>query len=312
MDLGHRPLPEPGGRRLKRCFNPCFHGSRSSAGSQSWRRRSCSVSILVFMDLGHRPRETPAPVSGRSQVSILVFMDLGHRLDVGLFIVAVPGCFNPCFHGSRSSARLTLRSGGMTSSSFNPCFHGSRSSARESETQSTYSPVGFNPCFHGSRSSAPSRSRRYGLALGFQSLFSWISVIGRSAIAVRRTSITRFNPCFHGSRSSAGNRRQLDRARQDMFQSLFSWISVIGSRRCSPREATMGFQSLFSWISVIGSWTCEAPERPDHHVSILVFMDLGHRPDGGIRCTDKYSVSILVFMDLGHRHRSSLRRFAAG
>ena len=95
------------------------------------------------------------------------------------------------------------------------------------------------------------------------------------------------------------------------FQSLFSWISVIGERCSASRFESHGFQSLFSWISVIGIYSLPAAAMRVR-VSILVFMDLGHRRSPQHVPLSQAEVSILVFMDLGHRQyaraaRQSLR-----
>ena len=94
------------------------------------------------------------------------------------------------------------------------------------------------------------------LTITFQSLFSWISVIGAMMRAHGRplwVSILVFMDLGH---------RPLELTLEPLaieFQSLFSWISVIGiglSR--PPKLPDLWFQSLFSWISVIGMLTASA------------------------------------------------------
>jgi hypothetical protein len=87
-------------------FNPCCLGSRSSAG--------CGPDRVNVIRL----------------VSILVVLDLGHRPGSACGIALLWRCFNPCCLGSRSSARLVCCYLGDTRWRFNPCCLGSRSSAR--------------------------------------------------------------------------------------------------------------------------------------------------------------------------------------
>ena len=186
---------------------------------------------------------------------------------------------------------------------FNPCFHGSRSSARSPRVSrprdSVVSILVFMDLGHRLRQACEARR----LSSVFQSLFSWISVIGTSATFSMLRHHRSFNPCFHGSRSSATRKigecrrggvsilvfmdlghRLLNRVRSSpalasMFQSLFSWISVIGTAiRHRDMRYSRVFQSLFSWISVIGRARGVGRLEPKR-VSILVFMDLGHRHD---------------------------------
>ena len=157
-------------------FNPCFHGSRSSARRLGIIRERRHVSILVFMDLGDGVNATRyTSPKGRVSilfswisvigipdevdldlpivVSILVFMDLGHRRTtgktvgqsgVGMFqslfswISVIGGCSTKSTLASKSVSILVFISviGSLNSSQSrtdlrvsNPCFHGSRSSA---------------------------------------------------------------------------------------------------------------------------------------------------------------------------------------
>ena len=207
--------------------------------------------------------------------------------------------------------------------------------------------VGFNPCCLGSRSLARKLERDHHILTRFQSLLSWISVIGKeydarryradpvSILVVldlghwpdhssRSTERCRcFNPCCLGSRSLAIPDRRFDWAAW-LFQSLLSWISVIGNRswssmrksnrgfnpcclgsrslavsRAAHRLGDAGFQSLLSWISVIGApWTLA--QISTRRVSILVVLDLGHWPALKVAPFVELEVSILVVLDLGH------------
>ena len=236
---------------LVMCFNPCCLGSRSLA-------------ILVTAD-----------AIAVVDVSILVVLDLGHWLN----------------HASCA---------GVGRLRFNPCCLGSRSLAIR----------GRPPRSPGQR---------------FQSLLSWISVIGlepglRRRLA-RRVSILVVLDLGHWrAESSAGfdrlpvsilvvldlghwpRERRRRSFRISPFQSLLSWISVIGVPRLIRGVVLDGvsilvvldlghwppggknylakrimFQSLLSWISVIGPSGLGRRTRVDR-VSILVVLDLGHWP----------------------------------
>ena len=330
MDLGHRLVAPKATACIGRRFNPCFHGSRSSAGQLRARPpRAVNVSILVFMDLGHRQSTYVSRLSqacccfnpcfhgSRSSatndlirstirnddVSILVFMDLGHRpcrparpcsalpmfqsLFSWISVIGRPDlrpgrcrrtCFNPCFHGSRSSAQRPALGSSTRTRGFNPCFHGSRSSASCGRSDRLDRCLCFNPCFHGSRSSATSDR-------------------GDGAVG-------RFNPCFHGSRSSAGSRKWNGSATAE-FQSLFSWISVIGDWRRRRRGRHRNcFNPCFHGSRSSAECTAK-PYQYGHRddVSILVFMDLGHR-----RADARYPAQ--GFNPCFHGSRSSATRSA--
>ena len=97
---------------------------------------------------------------------------------------------------------------------------------------------------------------RFWAALGryvtaFQSLFSWMTLIG---VIIDEASALE----------------------PEMFQSLFSWMTLIGLRPARLGRDVETFQSLFSWMTLIGQARNERLWETDW-VSILVFLDDAHR-----------------------------------
>ena len=88
--------------------------------------------------------------------------------------------------------------------------------------------------------------------MAFQSLFSWMTLIGAARMRAYR-------------RTPKG------------FQSLFSWMTLIGGQKEGTQGARNRFQSLFSWMTLIGQARNERLWETDW-VSILVFLDDAHRP----------------------------------
>ena len=159
---------------------------------------------------------------------------------------------------------------------FNPCFGGSRSSARQPDRAPR----------RGSRVSilvlvdlAPRPRRRPALAASckmFQSLFWWISLLG--SWTCRSSGPTgKFQSLFWwisllGARAHdraavwahvsilvlvdlAPRRlfRIIPSRRRHEFQSLFWWISLLGNCGVKLALSGPGFQSLFWWISLLGA-----------------------------------------------------------
>ena len=152
-------------------FNPCCLGSGCSA-ELSRACRLKGVSILVVLD--QAARHALRVDVRRRAVSILVVLD--------------------------QAARLVRRIDGSVTLSFNPCCLGSGCSAMRGSL-GRWIAAGFNPCCLGSGCSARSSGRHRGWTMGFQSLLSWIRLLGLPGTCSRRPS--GFNPCCLGSGCSA-------------------------------------------------------------------------------------------------------------
>ena len=187
-----------------------------------------AVSILVVVDQPHRLVSTPAaPSISRMFQSLLSWISLiGTSGSTG----TGPRCpsFNPCCRGSASSARPSTSRTPSSRRCFNPCCRGSASSASRRRRPGDTSSRCFNPCCRGSASSAfppmttvhapysvsilvvvdqphRPRGRPDGIESRrmFQSLLSWISLIGPGSKGSTPPSFGSFNPCCRGSASSA-------------------------------------------------------------------------------------------------------------
>ena len=202
LDLGHwlgGALGTPGNAAG---FNPCCLGSRSLAGFSLTGTRALVLfqSLLSWISVIGAP---PMALFATPQsVSILVVLDLGHWPLIFRTTGRSLNCFNPCCLGSRSLARVRrpLRTDGPrvsilvvldlghwlergdlpvpTRPSFNPCCLGSRSLACPSLGDRHLQPgvsilvvldLGHWLAGQGYAGSTMNR---------FQSLLSWISVIG--------------------------------------------------------------------------------------------------------------------------------------
>ena len=187
-----------------KCFNPCCRGSASSA-PQRQRQVHCEVevSILVVVDQPHRRVDrlqggqllfmfqsllswisligivAANRFADEWSVSILVVVDQPHRPEVESEVRRQLAAFQSLLSwisliGARPGVRRIA--GGPC---FNPCCRGSALSARKARTRRSPRSC-FNPCCRGSASSAIARKHMAATATRFQSLLSWISLIGTS------------------------------------------------------------------------------------------------------------------------------------
>ena len=148
------------------------------------------------------------------------------------------------------------------------------------------------------------RSPAHAIVSMFQSLFSWMTLIGTCparAIAGFQVSILVFLDDAHRPLPTARTRTLavsilvfLDDAHRHrvhpsrcvlcMFQSLFSWMTLIGLTPSHEVIHAARFQSLFSWMTLIG--TAPSSAGIVHSVSILVFLDDAHRQSARSRTSD--------------------------
>ncbi len=145
----------------------------------------------------------------------------------------------------------------------------------------------------------------------FQSLFSWMTLIGPARDRGSSWVASGFQSLFSWM-TLIGVVAQGFAGPADLgFQSLFSWMTLIGISAALASPASAMFQSLFSWMTLIGP--ARSARRPGGRgVSILVFLDDAHR-----QCVEVVArvrgprVSILVFLDDAHRRHApdrALRR----
>ena len=162
-------------------------------------------------------------------------------------------CFNPCCRGSASSARGRARGGIRGLSCFNPCCRGSASSATYAALLADAEGRKFQSLLSWISLIGSTAERANGSPSMFQSLLSWISLIGCSSPPSHKADRLCFNPCCRGSASSAA------------VSGLISFPQAV-------------FQSLLSWISLIGAGSLDGHHRT-RNVSILVVVDQPHRHD---------------------------------
>ena len=89
----------------------------------------------------------------------------------------------------------------------------------------------------------------------FQSLFSWMTLIGslRTNNCERPVYVSILVFLDDAHRPDHGSPGTDDSWR---FQSLFSWMTLIGAGFSAQKKAPEKFQSLFSWMTLIGVATC--------------------------------------------------------
>ena len=133
----------------------------------------------------------------------------------------------------------------------------------------------------------------------FQSLLSWISLLGRTAWWCASKFRTGFNPCCLGSVCSAGTPEFAEVVAAG-FQSLLSWISLLGDN--------LG-KTLVRWVRVSilvvldqsARRSCRCLPAGGSRVSILVVLDQSARPAEVCHGQGSLPVSILVVLDQSAR-----------
>ena len=160
-----------------------------------------------------------------------------------------------------------------TSHGFNPCSRGCCSVASRRRVEQSARSLSFNPCSRGCCSVA--RDGSDGAARhGFQSLFSWMLLSGRSSSL--GASLRRFG---------------------------VSILVLVDVAQWPRRDHATGicqvrFQSLFSWMLLSGPATV-ARRGLSRGVSILVLVDVAQwRRPRALRCRKPVDVSILVLVDV--------------
>ena len=155
----------------------------------------------------------------------------------------------------------------------------------------------------------------------FQSLLSWIRLLGSLAEILRRVLAGSFNPCCLGSGCSATSRPGpdddvvsilvvLDQAArlavvavawkvERLFQSLLSWIRLLGSNARNGEWHMAKFQSLLSWIRLLGPGTAAGPAVDFRFQSLLSWIRLLGSTPFAINGPER--VSILVVLDQAAR-----------
>ena len=197
--------------------------------------------------------------------------------------------------------------------------------ARPGRAESDIRGVGFNPCCLGSGCSAASGNSLSAPAVGFQSLLSWIRLLGDTRDcdrgkgvsilvvldqAARPAAVVRFECKFDVSilvvlDQAARPVRRLTNTSRDVFQSLLSWIRLLGSGTAALALLHLQFQSLLSWIRLLGR------PRPDFCAgcvfqSLLSWIRL-LGSGGAVASTSERPVSILVVLDQAARPYLSRR-----
>ena len=139
----------------------------------------------------------------------------------------------------------------------------------------------------------------------FQSLFSWMTLIGRLSgyVTPQKGAGSWFQSLFSWMTLIGQLPPDLAELPAEGFQSLFSWMTLIGSRSpAGSRRPFIGFQSLFSWMTLIGHVGLRVVSRnvKDRFQSLFSWMTLIGAA-GPVEARPERSVSILVFLDDAHR-----------
>ncbi len=264
-------LRRPASRaRWLRCFNPCCCGFGSPAvmaivgrRSEHWmfqslllwiwltggsaRRRSthrADVSILVVVDLAHRPADRDRPRRPR-RVSILVVVDLAHRLGVH-GVGAVHTGFNPCCCGFGSPAGIELA---WRSTSADVSILVVVDLAHRPDVRSTVPGRRRVSILVVVDLAHRLRQAHHGVRrLRFQSLLLWIWLTGTDRAG--RSALVEW-----------------------MFQSLLLWIWLTGTA-LMPTDRPVGsrFQSLLLWIWLTGGCTSRSASYCTVFQSLLLWI----------------------------------------
>ena len=199
-----------GGWAIRRGFNPCFCGIRSTAVAPEYRPRMVIVFQSLFLwnslngcDRPPRPPPPPAPVS------ILVFVEFAQRLDlppgskgddIEVSILVFVEFAQRRLDGHRRPDQAQRAAPGVSILVFVEFAQRRMSPRTPMPVTHDVSILVFVEFAQRQKGVIKSPKR----VLMFQSLFLWNSLNGRGLSRGRASTITAcFNPCFCGIRSTA-------------------------------------------------------------------------------------------------------------